>query len=875
MKLSIIMPCFNVGQTLARALDSIFMQKTNFDYEIIIVDDASTDSTSDIAHSYVIAHQNIRYLRNPENKGNAYSYYIGLNASLGDYFSVLDGDDYYTIPDKLQRQIDFLDHDSNEEYVGTATNYIIDLGNGMVSIPDRSTYQEFSYADFLTNHSGYYHTATYMYRNIFRGNVPKQIGDTLYRGDTPRTTFHLMYSGKKIKILDFVGSAYTYEFNGIWSSLNQKQQFEHQITYHTKHRENVETNFERAAADRLIKQNTDKLLLAQNDMRRYPSMSIDQALNAAAKIAEKFAFHQKDFVFKHAYFSSYLDTLCASLGYINRLHHEELVQKNINEENICIVINDLNPKGGGIFTEINELINIYHHKNVYLFITDITELPEETKNILKKHIHLTLIYPPVSLTEKLTWFQLQMSRIAPYRCYYYCSHRDAYSAALPHGNICENITLFSFDHGYLCGISNPYLHKIIAKRPVDYWMLKKTFADKVLFIPTWNDGAKDCEHTKYKPFYNHDNLITACGAARSYKINGKPPYRYIDLIIKLLKKTGGKHYHFGELPTEILEEIYTKLEHEHLSPTQFIHVPWSDNIPKALLENNVDIFIEPFPVVSYKLTLEVLSIGVPLIVHAGFTRIEIADFVPDNTLIWHDEFEFVNKLSSLTEETLAIMSQTARQYFISHHLTKTIQECLYTNTEIPLASPKSYPDNTLMDISFSLRLFGNNFKISIFDTFKQLEHTRISVRPNMQTNATVSNQIKSIRSSLIFKIFFILLLPLRSIIHLFSQISSYGLKVGLHNMKTANILFYRADDEKKELDILKKSYPFKIMNFFHHPVSTIQNNRKGIKKRVLEQMNQQSQILLSTQKILLEILQSQENLKKEFIRFHEQLNCDK
>ena len=83
----------------------------------------------------------------------------GLKAAEGEYFCVLDGDDYYTIPDKLQRQIDFFDLDQKEEYVAVATQFIIDLGNGMVSVPDRSSYTEFSYADFLTQHSGYYHTA--------------------------------------------------------------------------------------------------------------------------------------------------------------------------------------------------------------------------------------------------------------------------------------------------------------------------------------------------------------------------------------------------------------------------------------------------------------------------------------------------------------------------------------------------------------------------------------------------------------------------------------------------------------------------------------------------------------------------------------------
>ena len=73
--------------------------------------------------------------------------------------------------------MDFLDSDLEEEYVGTATQYIIDLGNNMVSIPARSNFKWITYADFLTQKTDYYHTSTYIYRNIFRGKVHVQMGD--------------------------------------------------------------------------------------------------------------------------------------------------------------------------------------------------------------------------------------------------------------------------------------------------------------------------------------------------------------------------------------------------------------------------------------------------------------------------------------------------------------------------------------------------------------------------------------------------------------------------------------------------------------------------------------------------------------------------
>lgn len=810
MKVSIIMPCYNVGSTLFRALDSVLMQKVNFDYEILVIDDASTDNTLEIAKSYMQLDKRIKLICNEKNRGNAYSYYRGLCASRGDYFCVLDGDDYYTIPDKLQRQVDFLDSDLNEEYVGTATYFVIDLGNNFVSVPDRNVYQEFSYADMLTQHSGYYHTATYMYRNIFRGNVPTQVGDVLYRGDTPRTTFHLMYSGKKIKILDFVGSAYTFEFGGVWSSLKQKQQFEYQINYQIKHRENVTTDFERAAADNLIQINKKKMEEAQDDLRRYPAVTIDHALMYAGEYAAKFAFAQKDFVLQHAYYSSYIDTLCASLGYIDRVRNVGHIQRKVNTENICIVNGVLNPRGGGIFAEIDELIGIYSNKKVYLFVTNMKEVPLEAKCIFEKHSNLTIICPPKGMEERLGWFQEKMVEIAPYRCYYYCSHRDTYGVALPQSGVCENVALFSFDHGYLCGISNPYIDTIVAKRPVDYWMLRRRFGEKVLFIPTWNDGATGCEDYSYTPFFEHDALITASGAARFYKVDGRPPYRYIDLIVALLKNTGGIHYHFGELSEEVLDEIHHKLEKAGVSLESFIHISWADNIPLELLKNHVDVFIEPFPVVSYKLTLEVLSVGIPIIVHKGITRMSIADFVPKETLVWRDQKEFIELLIKVDSKFLRMASKNAMAYFNNYHRTECVSELLYANKGIEVSEYISYPDNTLMDISASFRLFGKDFRVSIMNSATEHQKKEKLERDQKEKEKLEKRDCEKIRASRSFKIGFLITFPLRVVKQFCLKVFSKGPVQGVRELMNPQLLFYYRDTPNDELKTLQNSAAFKV-----------------------------------------------------------------
>ena len=350
MKLSIIMPCFNVADTLDRALESILMQEVSADYEIIIVDDASSDETGSIARSYAEKYPFVRYLSNEVNQGNAHSFYRGLVESRGDYFCVLDGDDYYSVKDKLEKQITFLDQDCRQEYVAVASHFVIDFGDGNVHVPNRGAITEFTYVDLLTSRHGYFHTATYMYRNIFRGNVPEYFDMKIYRGDTPRTLFHLMYSGKKVKVLDFVGSVYSYTFKGIWSAKTEREHFQYQVDFYTAHRQFVRTRFERQFADRLKDLNIHKLKnTGPEELHHYPMISIERCLTEIRQIAATFAFKEMEFVLREIYSSQYLDTLAATLGFIARTNAPELVQTKANDNVVCIFVSHLNPRGGGDF----------------------------------------------------------------------------------------------------------------------------------------------------------------------------------------------------------------------------------------------------------------------------------------------------------------------------------------------------------------------------------------------------------------------------------------------------------------------------------------------------------------------------------------------
>jgi glycosyltransferase involved in cell wall biosynthesis len=95
---SIIICTFNRAHLLPRALDSV-LEQTESSWEVIVVDDGSTDNTPEVVHRYLQLAPNIRYMAH-RNRGLAISRNVGIAAAIGEYVTFLDSDDWYT-PDHL------------------------------------------------------------------------------------------------------------------------------------------------------------------------------------------------------------------------------------------------------------------------------------------------------------------------------------------------------------------------------------------------------------------------------------------------------------------------------------------------------------------------------------------------------------------------------------------------------------------------------------------------------------------------------------------------------------------------------------------------------------------------------------------------------
>ena len=91
---SVIIPLFNRSKTISKAIKSVLNQSFT-DFELIVVDDCSTDNSSEIVHQFQLLDSRIRYLKNENNLERCITRNIGIQSAKGKYICFLDSDDYH------------------------------------------------------------------------------------------------------------------------------------------------------------------------------------------------------------------------------------------------------------------------------------------------------------------------------------------------------------------------------------------------------------------------------------------------------------------------------------------------------------------------------------------------------------------------------------------------------------------------------------------------------------------------------------------------------------------------------------------------------------------------------------------------------------
>ena len=170
-KLSVAFMTYNHEKYIRQALESIVNQKVSFDYEIVVGEDCSTDSTRDIIREFDAAYPGrFRLLFREKNLGRpTLNTYQTSTECRGEYVAYLQGDDYWTDDCKLQKQVDFLEKHPEYEACTHACVVVDENGEALSDQSVRKLYDwsgEYTFEDYKTKPCWPGHTATVVTRNF-------------------------------------------------------------------------------------------------------------------------------------------------------------------------------------------------------------------------------------------------------------------------------------------------------------------------------------------------------------------------------------------------------------------------------------------------------------------------------------------------------------------------------------------------------------------------------------------------------------------------------------------------------------------------------------------------------------------------------------
>jgi len=124
LMVSIIILTYKHEKFIKQAIEGVLMQETDFEFELIIADDCSPENTSKIVNEIIKNHSKgfkIYYFRHEKNIGVKENGLFALTKCKSKYIALCEGDDYWTDPLKLQKQVDFLE--KNDDYGLVHTNF--------------------------------------------------------------------------------------------------------------------------------------------------------------------------------------------------------------------------------------------------------------------------------------------------------------------------------------------------------------------------------------------------------------------------------------------------------------------------------------------------------------------------------------------------------------------------------------------------------------------------------------------------------------------------------------------------------------------------------------------------------------------------------
>jgi hypothetical protein len=396
-----------------------------------------------------------------------------------------------------------------------------------------------------------------------------------------------------------------------------------------------------------------------------------------------------------------LDALCLDLG---RLTPVALEPAPSDPDRCVFLVTGVFPTGGHSRVLL-DLIRADASRNATVLVTNTYQglrLEAVAELLTPAGVEFELA-PDLDFAARLAWAQGRLAALRPARTYILQHHFDPLCVAAVQPELVDQLFYFhNGDHNLTLGVHIPHaVHVDFNAKSFYHCREAEGVVANVVWPLTVDDPGCVADH-----FHLEDGLTTCCcGGFEKFELPhlvevAAYAIRYEELVTTILSETGGRHLHIGQLSDRLIAAIRAALRRAGLQESRFIHLPFTPELTKALIEAEVDVFVGSAPRGGGRAMVEAMAVGLPMLVHSNYRTIFFSaeNDVYEGAMVWRTLADVSRQLGELDVPSLRRHAAQSRAFYEANHhpdVLKTAMSATIANGQSAIPPRPRHQSNAL------------------------------------------------------------------------------------------------------------------------------------------------------------------------------------
>lgn len=400
--------------------------------------------------------------------------------------------------------------------------------------------------------------------------------------------------------------------------------------------------------------------------RQIAANQLDSALYLIQSFVEKIVIQPESMGIVLSSFE--LDQLCWQIG--EKVLQQNVIAKSVVATDLIVYVATQLYNSGGHTAVIEDFIRYQPNKKHIILLTDIfdaTDRAAVSKRFAELPVEIQYAPKQKSLAFKVNWLQKTLLQLQPSKTFLFNHYQDAVPIAALQPNLVPQLYFFHHaDHQLCLGVHLEHTIHIDAQS-FGFQQCRDKFKLKNNIY--WPLVARDQGARENTRIFMRDGTLITCSSGSSIKFAGPYAYEYFELLPEILATTQGKHVHIGPMTAAALKALNKNLDKKGISRDRLIWLPWVKSLWQTVLQQNVDVYLNSFPISGGKATVEMQGAGMPIIMHENYRSNYLGQvyIAYPQVFYWKKPEELFVILRQLTPDMLQQHSQYARQHYERYH----------------------------------------------------------------------------------------------------------------------------------------------------------------------------------------------------------------